>query len=1056
MIHAIVGSSLKFRRLVVAAAAGIVILGISVLPGASVDALPEISPPYVEVQTEALGLSAEEVEQLITVPLEADLLNGVAWLDSIESQSVPGLSSIVLTFEPGTDPIRARQMVAERLTQAHALPNVSKAPVMLQPLSSSNRLMMIGLSSDELSLIDMSVLARWTIEPRLMGVPGVANVAIWGQRERQLQVLVDPERLSEAGVSLEDVVKTAGNALWVSPLTFLEASTPGTGGFLDTPNQRLSVQHLLPIDEAADLARVTLDVEGGSRLTLDDVASVIEDHQPLIGDALLENGGGLILVVEKFPGANTLEVTRGVEDAMTALGPAITGVHVDTTLFRPASYIEAVIDNVALTTLIGLLLVAVVLAALLHGWRAAIVTFVSIPLSIIAATVVLFAFGQTINPMVIAGFVVAIGVIVDDAIVGTSSIKYQLQRVGEDQSPLTKATAVARAVIRERGSTVYATLIVALAVGPLLLIGDATGAMIPSVVVAYLAAIVASMAISLTVAPALGMMVLRAGALERDESRLAGWLEGIYGAALNRLMDRARPAFAGVGVAAIAAVALFGISMAPALGQAGVPTFQDRDILIHWDGPPGTSHAAMSRIVGQVSDELSALPGVRSVGAHVGRAISSDHVANINAGEIWLSIAPDADYDATLATIDAVVAGYPGLGRDIVTYPAERVRTIVGGEQDDITVRVYGQDSAVMLGKAHEVQAMLAGIPGIVGATVDEPVVEPAVQITVDLGAAERHGLKAGDIRRASATLLSGIEVGSLFEAQKVFEVVVWGDPSIRRSVTDIENLQLETPGGDLIRLADVADIQIAAAPVSVERQGVQRIIDVGATVSGRAIGDVLNEVEQALAGLSFPIENHAEILGYTAERQAALTTMLAVGAAVIIATFLLLQAAFGSWRLAGLFFLTLPAALSGGVLVAVMMGGATTFGALLGLLAVLGVAVRGGLLLINHYQQLMREGAEFDRWLAVRGARERLGPTLGTAVATTALLLPFVIFGARAGAEIIQPIALVMLGGLLTSTLLNLFVVPSLFMRSGISPEAELAALAIEQAPEPQVIGAG
>src|SRR5918996_535804 len=298
MIRAVVGSSLRFRRLVVAAAAGMVILGIAMLPSASVDALPEFSPPYVEVQTEALGLSAEEVEQLLTVPLEADLLNGVAWLDTIESRSIPGLSSIVLTFDPGTDPIRARQMVAERLTQAHALPNVSKAPVMLQPLSSTNRLMMVSLSSDELSLIDMSVLARWTIKPRLMGVPGVANAAIWGQRERQLQVLVDPERLSEEGVSLEEVVKTTGNALWVSPLSFLEASTPGTGGFVDTPNQRLGIQHLLPIKTADDLAQVPMVADDLGEngvdqvLRLSDVATVVEDHQPLIGDNISGDGDG--------------------------------------------------------------------------------------------------------------------------------------------------------------------------------------------------------------------------------------------------------------------------------------------------------------------------------------------------------------------------------------------------------------------------------------------------------------------------------------------------------------------------------------------------------------------------------------------------------------------------------------------------------------------------------------------------------------------------------------------------------------------------------------------
>src|SRR5918996_5882957 len=404
MIRAVVGSSLKFRRLVVAAAAGAVILGIATLPSASVDALPEFSPPYVEIQTEALGLSAEEVEQLITVPLEADLLNGVAWLDSIESTSVTGLSSIVLTFEMGTDPIRARQMVSERLTQAHAIPNVSKPPVMLQPLSSSNRLMMVSLSSEELSLIDMSVLARWTIRPRLMGVQGVANVAIWGQRERQLQVLADPKRLQQAGVSLDDVIETTGNALWVSPLTFLEASTPGTGGFIDTPNQRLAVQHRLPIHSAEDLGRVTIETPDGTVgvVRLSDVADVVEDHQPLIGDAFVDDASGLLLVIEKFPEANTLEVTAAVDDALAAMAPGLSGVQFDSTVFRPANFVESAVGSVALATLIGLVLVAVVVAGPLFFWGAAVISLISIATSIVVGGLVLVALGATINAMTVA------------------------------------------------------------------------------------------------------------------------------------------------------------------------------------------------------------------------------------------------------------------------------------------------------------------------------------------------------------------------------------------------------------------------------------------------------------------------------------------------------------------------------------------------------------------------------------------------------------------------------------------------------------------------------
>src|SRR5262245_20194310 len=344
MMRWIVGTSMQLRVLVVVIAAVIMVFGITQLRQMPVDVLPEFSQPYVEIQTESLGLSAEEVEQLITTPMEQDLLVGLPWLKTIRSESVPGLSSVVLFFEPGTDLMRARQMVSERMTQAVAMPHVSKPPVMMQPLSATNRVMIIGLSSKTVPHIQMSVLARWTIQPRLMGVPGVANVSIWGQRDRQLQVQVDPKRLAEKNVSLLQVLETTGNSLWVSSLSFVEASTPGTGGFIDTANQRLGIRHILPIVSPAELAQVP--IEDAKDVHLSDVANVIENYQPLIGDALSGDGPSLMLVVEKFPGANTLQVTHGVEEAMSELGPGMAGITVNTSVFRPADFIETSIGNV--------------------------------------------------------------------------------------------------------------------------------------------------------------------------------------------------------------------------------------------------------------------------------------------------------------------------------------------------------------------------------------------------------------------------------------------------------------------------------------------------------------------------------------------------------------------------------------------------------------------------------------------------------------------------------------------------------------------------------------
>ena len=430
MMRWIVRSSLKSRGLVVAVAAVVLFLGITQLRDMPRDVLPEFVRPTVNVQTEALGLSAPEVEQLITVPLEQDLLNGVPFLDLIHSKSVPGMSSIELIFKKGTDLARARLVVNERLTQAVALPHVSLPPQMLQPLSSESRVMMIGLTSKSHSLIDMGVLARWTLRPRLMGVPGVANVAIWGQRERQLQVQVDPETLDERGVSLDQVISTTGNALWFSPLGRLEANTPGTGGFFDGPQQRLGIFHKSPITTQADLAKVAIEgteSAAAPALTLGDVANVVEDHQPLIGDAVLSKGPGLMLVVEKLPEANVMEVTKGVDEALRAMGPGLAGIQVDSSLFRPANYIAKSTHNVAKALLIGLALLVLLLLALLFEWRTALIAAVTTLLSMALAVIVLHLGGATINAMVMAGLVLAVVVVVGDSIVDTENIRRRLR-----------------------------------------------------------------------------------------------------------------------------------------------------------------------------------------------------------------------------------------------------------------------------------------------------------------------------------------------------------------------------------------------------------------------------------------------------------------------------------------------------------------------------------------------------------------------------------------------------------------------------------------------------
>ena len=1034
MLGWLAGSCMRFRGLVVVVAAATLVFGIVKLRDEPVDVLPEYGAPTVEVQTEALGLSAAEVEQLITVPMEQDLLNGIAFLKDIRSQSVPGLSRILLVFEPGTDIYLARQGVAERLSQAHALPQVSKPPQMLQPVSSENRVLMVGISSKTLSAIRMSVLTRWTIVPRLLGVPGVANVSIWGQRDRQVQVQVEPERLRDAGVSLNQVLETTGNALWFSPLTFVEASTPGTGGFIDTASQRLGIQHVSPITNADTLAEVPLEGTHGKRIPLHDVASVVEDHQPLIGDAIVNDGAGLILVIEKFPQASVMDVTRGVEEAIDSMRPGLEGVDFDTTIFRPASSIEQSIDNLTLALILAAALLVLAFAAFFFRWRSALVALVAVPVSVVSAALVLEALGRTMNAMVLAGLVAALVVVIDDAVVDVDNTVQRL-RERPDGDERSTASIALEASIAVRTPLVYATLVVALATLPLFFLERVSGAFFPEIAVAFLLALAASMAVALTVTPALTAIFL-ANASPQREAPPAGWLRGRYENVLARIVRRPRTAYAATGALVVAAIVA-----APFLGQSLMPTLKESNLLIRWDGPPGTSLTEMNRITTRATRELRAIGGVADVGAHVGRAVTSDQVVGANAAEIWVTIDPTSNYDATVAAVKEIVAGYPGLTHTVGTYSNQQVDQTLAAAEDDVVIRLYGEDLTTLATTASEVRQAVSRIDGLVDERVHPPITEPTLQIKVDVLAGERYGIKPGDVRRAAATLLSGIVAGSLFEQQKVFDVVVWGTPSTRSSLASIRNLLIDTPDGGHVRLDRVADARIVPGPAVIERQAVSRYLDVTANVEGRDAGAAKGDIEHAVQGIRFPPESHAEVLASVGQPKGRL---ISVAIAALIGIIVLVQALLGSWRLAAVSVVLLPVALTGGLLAALVGGGTLSFGSYIGLLAVLALAARNVLLLMSRYRELEHDAGEaFGTELVVRGAGERLVPVVTTAITTAIVLLPLVIGGSRAGYEVGHPLAVVVLGGLLTTTFVVLFVLPSLYLRFGAVAEPESESLA-------------
>ena len=1023
----IVSSSVKFRLLVLFSAAGMMFFGVQQLRDMPLDAFPEFAPPRVEIQTICTGLNAAEVEALVSVPLEQSL-NGLDGLQLVRSKSVPQLSSIELQFAPGTDILHARQLVQERVTAVTpSLPTWAAPPVIIPPTSTTARVVKIGVSSKTMSIQRLSTIGYWQIRARLLRVPGVANVAIWGEHLEQYQVLVDPNRMHDRGVTLDQLMEKTSDALDVGLLRFSNGATIGTGGFIDTPNQRLLVNHELPIVRSADLAQVSLKGSGANAVRLGDVSHLEIGTNSLAGNAVINGGPGLLMIVEKYPWGNTLQVTRDVDRALAQLRPGLPGVQIDSQVFRASNFINTSIDNLTRALLIGALLVILILFLFLFEWRTALISTVTIPLSLTAAGLVLYWRGETINVMVLAGLVIALGVVVDDAIIDIENIwrRLRLSRLEGDDTPVAKV--IVDASLEVRSSIVYATMIILLSLVPIYLLSGLTGTFFRPLVLSYGLAVGASLLVALTVTPALSMLLLARAPLKRRDPPLVRWLKRGYAALLAAVIHRPKPAYALVALAVAA-----GLAAVPALGESLVPTFKERNFLGHFISKPGTSLSEETRIVSRAQQDLKTIPGVQHVGTHIGQAFLADEIAGVNFGEDWIAVDPHANYEKTVAAIQARVDKYPGLFHDVQTYLNERIDEVLTGSSDPIVIRIFGDDLDTLHRQANAVRASISRIQG-----VDDPFVEfqegvPQMQVTVRLADAQRYGLKPGDVRRAAATLMESEEVGDIFRAGRAYNVHVWSTPATRNSVSSLLNLPLDSPRGGQISLRDVADIRIVPSPNVIHHEGASRSIDVAAGVQGRDLGAVASDIQKRLASIKLPLGYHAEFLGEYKERQNAQHDMLLYGIAAAIGIFLLLQASFRSWRLALLSFVTLPMALVGGVL-AVVIGADSilSIGSLVGFFTVFGIAARNGILMINHFQHLERfEGEPFGPDLVIRGALERLSPILMTTLATGLALVPLVIAGNSPGHEIEHPLAVVIVGGLITSTMLNLFVLPVLYLR--------------------------
>ena len=1032
----LIQTSLQFRLLVLVLAVALIVVGVRTSDSVPLDVFPEFAPPLVEIQTEAPGVSTEDVESLITVPIE-NSVNGIPFVQTVRSKSVLGLSSVRMIFEPGTNLLTARQLVQERLALVSTqLPMTARAPVILPPLSSLSRCLKIGLWSDTQTQMDMTVLTKWTIRPRLMSIAGVANIAVWGEKEPQLQVVVDPDRLRGSGVTLDTVLQTVR-----------DATTVGAGGFLDTANQRLALRHVPAVYTPEQLGEIVLSGSASTAITpgppavtsgpqvdrrisaplrIKDVAEVTYDYEPPIGDAIINSRPGLLLIVEKQPWANTLDVTRNVERAMEELKPAMGEVEYDTTVFRPATFIERAINNLGKSMLLGCVLVVIVLLLFLFDWRCAVISATAIPLSLLTAVLVLYYRGGTINTMVLAGLVIALGEVVDDAIIDVENIMRRLRLNSKLERPHSAFRVVLDASLEVRSAVVYATVIVILAFLPVFFLTGLAGAFFRPLAAAYILAILASLFVALTVTPAMSLILLPSSSTKRStDGPLVRSLKRIYRVILSAAI---RFRWGTLLLSALAFVAL--LSTIPRLGEQLMPKFRETDFLMHWVEKPGIGIDAMDRITLRASEELMAVDGVRNFGSHIGRATVADEVVGPNFTELWISIDDDQDYDSTVAEVQTIVDGYPGLYRDLLTYLTERIKEVLTGTSASIVVRVYGPDMDQLRNTAAEIESVIKPIEGVTTLKVEPQVLVPQIAIDLRVDAAAEFGLTPGRLMQSVTTLVNGTRVGEMYRDQAIFPVVVRGAKSLRTDLATLGELMIDTPSGAQVPLSSVATLTIVPAPNAINRENASRRLDVTCNVAGRDLGRVAKAIESAvLDQIDFKTGYHPEFLGEYAEAKASRERLLLLSLGSIFAITVILYIDFGNWRTVSLILFSLPVAIAAGLLGVFAGGGIISLGSLVGFVTVLGIAARNAIMLISHYRHLAAEIPDLSPGqLVLRGAEERLAPILMTALTTGLALVPLVLAGELPGQEIEYPMALVILTGLAGATTVNLLVLPVLY----------------------------
>lgn len=1026
MLQGLVRFSLKFRVVVVTLAGLLLGYGLHVASNAKLDVFPSFVQPQVVIQTECPGLAPEQVELLVTLPIEA-MVNGLGDMESLRSESIQGLSIITAVFKEGTDVFRARQMLAEKLSEtAGMLPGAVRTPRLTPLTSSTMDLLKIGLISDKLTPMELRSFADWTLKPRLLSVPGVAKCSTFGGEVRQLQIQVLPARLLAYDLALSDVLNVA------------RRSTAVMGaGFVETRNQRITIQTEGQALTPEVLGEVVVAHTNGFSVRLNEVARVLEGAEPKFGDTVIMGHGGVLLTMSSQFGANTMEVTRDLEAALAELAPVFEreGITLYPRLHRPATFIEAALRNMKHSLALGGVLVAVVLFLLLGSVRTACISLLAIPLSLLTAVIVLERFGITINTITLGGLVIALGEVVDDSIIDVENILRRLRENRARARPRPAFQVVFDASLEVRRAVVYATFIVALVFLPVLTLTGLQGSFFAPLALSYLLAILASLLVALTVTPALALCFFSQGVRRSEEPRLQRGLKATYRAGLGFIARWPRAI-----LALVALVVLGALTRLPTGEGEFLPAFREGHFVLQVFAAPGTALPEMLRIGTRISEELLNNPRIATVEQQVGRAELGEDPWGPHRSEFHVELKPlpGAEEAQVEEEIRETLKAFPGIQFEVLTFLGDRIGETLAGETAPVVVSVFGEDLDILDAKAAEVVNVLKAVPGNADVQLKSPPGAPRITVTLRPDRLSQFGFRPGEVLDALQTAYQGVVVAQTHRGNQTADVVVILDEQDRQDPETVGTLILRSTQGHLIPLSELAEIRQTHGRFSILHEGARRRQTVTCATSGRDVTSFVNEARRQIASkIRLPKNVYVIFTGAAAAKEQAQQQLLLHSAIAAVGILLLLTVVFHDWRNFLLVLANVPFALVGGVLavwLSKVLGagqGGLTIGSLVGFVTLFGITMRNSIMMISHFEHLVKEeGLIWGLETAIRGASERLMPILMTASVTALGLLPLAFGSGEAGREIEGPMAIVILGGLATSTLLNLLVLPALAVK--------------------------